>query len=198
MVENSHYDAQPELRDVVEISRRIKSGQRPSFLFTKTLAKLLAQKDLELMASPQDVRINLVSRYDNLNPKDVPKFAKLGGAAISDLIGVSKTSTCDEYSTLSLKPAILSDKGDGWQAVELPVDESDHSFVDEREALTAQIDKTIGEGESIWYPETPALQVIEFKADASTSQAILDYVTAVAPKQSEVFAASLRFRPQVV
>lgn len=198
MIESCELDVQPLPNDVLEISRRIKSGQRPKFKFTKTLVKLLERKDITVLASPKEVRINLISRYDNINPKDVPKIATLSSLAVSNVIGIQKTSSCDEYSTLSLKPAVLTHKGDGWQAVELPVDESDYSFGKEREALMRQIDETFDEKGSIWYPDVPALQVVEFKADASTAEAILEYVSSQAPTQTEVFDASLRFRPPVI
>lgn len=157
----------------------------------------MAHRNLPIIASPNEVRINLISRYDNINPDDIPMISRLGDTAISELINIKRVASCNEYSTLSLKPPILSYKGDGWQTVELPVDESDYPFANERVALTERIDNVLDEPGSTWYPEIPALQVVEFKADEATSQAILEFVSEQAPLQTEVFDASLRFRPPV-
>jgi hypothetical protein len=198
MAGHKQFDVQPYPEQVLEISRRIKSGQRSLFEFTKALRRLAEQKDITVVAPPKEVRVNLISRFDNLKPHDSPKIARLGSVAMGELIGIRTTSTCDEYATLALGPAVLKDKGDDWQVVELPIADSDYSFDKERTALTDRIDAVLGEADSLWYPESPALQVVEFKADADTAQAFLAYVALLAPSQTEVFEASIRFRPPVL
>ena len=193
-----HFDSKPRPENVLEISRRIKSGQRPRFEFTRLLGSLINQSDVTFRGSPEDVRVNLISRYDNVNPNHMSKFINLGTVAITEALEIRKTSTCDEFSTLSLKPPVLSNKGDGWQVIEQPIAESDYAFEHERAALMNQIDTVAGEEGSIWYPEVPTLQVVEFKASPTISKAILEYVTLRSPQETEVFEASIRFRQSVL
>lgn len=198
LIRPQQFDKLPKPNEVIEISRRLKTGQRPRFDFVSTLRKLIEKDDLIILGNPDDVRVNLVSRYDNLVAESSAKTANLGIVAISQLFNVMGTSSCDEYSSLALKEPTLINKGNGWSTIEMPIQASDCPFDEERLALIDRIDKKLDEPGSLWYPDTPALQIVEFKADSRISDAILEFVTVVAPRQTEVFEASVRFRPSVL
>lgn len=182
----------------IEISRRIKSGQRELFEFLNPLQDMVALQELRVQAAPADVRINLISRFDDVLREDFPKRAAQHEIKIAEYIGLTLTSTCDEYSSVSLGDPVLDDKGDGWHTVEMPIVKSDHDFDAERNALTTVIDAALGQQGSQWYPESPRLQVVEFRADPSAAVQILEFVAGLAPRETEVFEASVRFRSPVV
>lgn len=194
----------PQKNDVLEISRRTKSGQHPVFAFTGILANLLKGAPLLVLASNKEVRVNLVSRYDSVETPKHPKTKNFGSIALSKLLDLRYTGTWDEYSSVALRAPILVDKGDGWKAIVQPIEASDHSFSAERDDLTQRIDKVLDEPGSFWEPELPTLQVVEFKlhdqshGDQDHAAAILDFVTAHAPQQTELFEAAVRFRPPVI
>jgi hypothetical protein len=121
-----NYKARPD--SVLEISRRIKSGQRELFDFLNLFKKMNLKPDMITLASPPNVRVNLISRYDNIKPQGSEHIAGLAQRQISELLGLRQIATCDEYATITLGTAMLSDKGDGWTAVEMPIVSSDYSF----------------------------------------------------------------------
>lgn len=192
--------AKPVENGVLEISRRIKSGQHPVFGFANKLAIILKEIDQPVLTNKNDVRINLVSRYDNVDVLNHPSTAGLGHVAVSRSLAVNRIGNCDKYATVSLKEPILVDKDNGWQAVEQPVDTSDYSFGVERKVLTDRIDTVFPELGRLWRPEEPALLLAEFKVDdPERANAILKFVVEEVAKeniqQTEVFDAFIRYRP---
>ena len=198
MLKPDYNSAKPRETDVLEISRRIKSGQRPTFAFIDTVYKLLKTSKVPVYGSKDDVRVALVSRFDNVETSKHLRTANLGYVAMSRLLNLRKTGTWDEFSAVSLKAPMLVDKGHGWLAVVQPIEKSDYSFGQERVALTKKVDNILETSGSLWQPEEPSLQVIEFKPnDLDHAAAILEFVTSQAPQQTEVFEATPRFRPSV-
>lgn len=206
MVLHNEYNMNPYPGQVLEVSRRIGTRQKSHLYFVATLGQSTEQEGSVVMASPpgaliKDVRVDLISRHDKI--KLLGALAGLGSAAITRLTKVNSTATCFRFATLRLGPAVLSDKGHGWQAVELPIEESYYdekracSFVDERKVLRDRIDRVTGKKDRDWSSEPPALQVVEFMADGAKAQEILGHVSEQKIQETEVFYASVRFRSPV-
>jgi hypothetical protein len=191
----------------IEVSRRIKTRQRDRFKFLNPLQTMVElKKHYEVRVDAADVRVNLISRFDHLLRDSSPKIAGLSERELDELFGLIHSptsaeptiSTCAEYITISLGDPIIKDQGDGWQTVEMPVLRSNHPLKPERAALTAKVDEALEEPGSTWDSVSPALQLIEFKEGAADGDQLLQYVSAAAPRRTELFDASVRFRTPVI
>jgi len=187
--------SEPFPGSALEFSRRIKTGQRHLFRFLNPLREAVELEGGCLIATPDDVRVNLISRFDHLIGDAFPVTAGLSGGQLRDLFGLTYLSTCAEYTTIDLGDPGIEDQGYGWLTVEMPIVRSDYSHDLERTALTARIDEVLDEPDSEWYSLSPSLQIAEFRKGRADADQLLATIAARAPRRTELFDTSIRFRP---
>lgn len=189
-----------ESGNVLEVSRRIMSGHRNEFNFLRQLQDRAKQLKFQVHCSPADVRVDLISQFDNINPDGSDKISRLGGRAIATLLRLQQAATSNTRIAMILGEPVLNNKINGWQAVEMPVVKSDYPLSEERTEITHRIDEILETKGRQWVDVVPALQIVEFVADPQTAEAILKFVhiNTEGIEETEVYEATVRFRKPIL